>query len=125
MHTIQFAIVPQYPCQYIIIYYFLLYLIAPTTGAAAAPACYGEHLPYSFNTMHYLSSDGEMNYQSSEWLVPSNFGFATLHDIKFYVNASSMIRVYTEPHAVDIDIKLIDANSLVFPHPLTFHTLQN
>ena len=90
---------------------FLWLTSVATSGVSSAPACYGEHLPYSFNTMHYLGTDGQMNYQSDDWLVPSNFVFATLHDIRFYVNSTSIIRVYTEPHSTDIDIKLFNYNS--------------
>eukprot|EP00026_Physarum_polycephalum_P000008 Phypoly_transcript_00008.p1 GENE.Phypoly_transcript_00008~~Phypoly_transcript_00008.p1 ORF type:complete len:1984 (+),score=285.38 Phypoly_transcript_00008:6000-11951(+) len=90
--------------------YNLRLYLTPMTGASASPVCYGEHLPFSFNTMHYLGADGQMNYQTSEWLIPPNFAFATLHDIRFSVNTTSLIRVYTEPHSIDIDIKLYDAN---------------
>lgn len=68
--------------------------------------CFGDYLPYSLNTMRFLGYSGTMNYQSDQWLIPS-FSIFGQHTTYFNVSEAGFIRVYTEPHQIDVDIKLL------------------
>lgn len=79
--------------------------ISPST-----PVCQGEFLPFTFNSMRFLGYEGSMNYQSDGWRVPF-FSTTYTQNINFTVPVASMIRAYTEPHSVDVDIALMFANN--------------
>jgi hypothetical protein len=80
--------------------------------SANSPGCNTNNLPYSFNTMHFLGYDGTMHFQADNWRVPS-LSFATFHNINFSVPQASLVRIYTEPHTIDIDIKILSAAGAV------------
>eukprot|EP01125_Pyxidicula_operculata_P010688 TRINITY_DN351_c0_g2_i3.p1 TRINITY_DN351_c0_g2~~TRINITY_DN351_c0_g2_i3.p1 ORF type:complete len:2844 (-),score=811.49 TRINITY_DN351_c0_g2_i3:165-8696(-) len=63
-------------------------------------------LPKSLNSLRYLSSDNEITLQSNKWAVPKlNLSHAE-RTISVNLTVNSYIRVYVEPHEVDIDIHL-------------------
>eukprot|EP01087_Luapelamoeba_hula_P002906 TRINITY_DN1271_c0_g1_i3.p1 TRINITY_DN1271_c0_g1~~TRINITY_DN1271_c0_g1_i3.p1 ORF type:complete len:3009 (-),score=261.11 TRINITY_DN1271_c0_g1_i3:1901-10927(-) len=71
---------------------------------ALALPCYGEELPQSLNTVRFLLSDSDVNFQARNWKIPD--GRFPSHRINFSVRDKSLLRVYVEPHVVDIDMKL-------------------
>lgn len=76
--------------------------------------CIGEVVPSSFNSVRFLATDDNMHYQSSYFLVPHNIStLYRYHDVSLRVQNERMIRVYVEPHEVDIDISLLVAGSRV------------
>jgi hypothetical protein len=79
---------------------------------STSPGCESVRLPYTFNTMHYLGYEGAMNFQSENWIIPA-LSFATFHNINFSVPQPSLIRIYTEPHTIDIDIKILNTAGTV------------
>lgn len=81
------------------------------TQAAADPCQkFGEPLPSTFNSIRFLGLDGDFDYQSSEYRVPA-FSGHTYRQIPFSVKEASILRIYTEPHVVDIDIVLYNDQS--------------
>jgi hypothetical protein len=58
--------------------------------------------------MHFLGYEGTMSFQSQNWRIPT-LTFSAFHNVNFTVPAPALIRVYTEAHAIDIDIKLLTA----------------
>ncbi len=71
--------------------------------------CTGDHLPYTFNTMRYLQSEGDFNYQSGAWIIRSSN-----HTTSFNVTQSnSYIRVSIEPQQTSIEVSLQTATGMV------------
>ncbi|KAN0043380.1 hypothetical protein ACTA71_011032 [Dictyostelium dimigraforme] len=73
---------------------------------SAVPKCPGESIPLSWNTIRFLGTEGKMHYQSDNFVVPQ--GKYTHVEIPIQVVNDSIIRVYVNPHIVDIDIRLKD-----------------
>ncbi|KAK5576095.1 hypothetical protein RB653_007233 [Dictyostelium firmibasis] len=73
---------------------------------SALPKCPGESIPLSWNTIRFLGSEGKMHYQSDNFVVPQ--GKYTHVEIPIQVTNDSIIRIYVNPHIVDIDIRLKD-----------------
>ncbi len=71
--------------------------------------CLGDHLPYSLNTMRYLQSEGDFNYQSGSWIIR-----ASNHTTSFNATqANSYIRVNIEPQQTTIGVYLQTASGTV------------
>eukprot|EP01114_Cavostelium_apophysatum_P014626 TRINITY_DN383_c0_g1_i1.p1 TRINITY_DN383_c0_g1~~TRINITY_DN383_c0_g1_i1.p1 ORF type:complete len:3487 (+),score=923.94 TRINITY_DN383_c0_g1_i1:225-10685(+) len=72
----------------------------------------GEPLPITLNTIRFLSLDNETDYQHTNFRVPPFGGNQfVLRHITVSVPVRSSIRIYTEPHEVDIDLALRQAGS--------------
>lgn len=65
-------------------------------------------LPKDLNTPGYLGFQGFTHIHSGLFLVPTDLDFHTKETISFKVARTSLIRVYTEPSEIDIDIVLYD-----------------
>jgi len=65
--------------------------------------CTSERMPDTFTTTRFLKSTGLINYQGQFDIPEERF---TSHNIDIHVAETSLFRVYTEPHYVDIDLKL-------------------
>ncbi|EGG18641.1 hypothetical protein DFA_04136 [Cavenderia fasciculata] len=76
--------------------------------------CAGERIPQTLNSVRFLGLEGFMHYESSNFIVPpSNGTMFSFQNIPFTVQQASIMRVYTSPNAIDIDIKLVDPNNVV------------
>ncbi|KAM9960930.1 hypothetical protein ACTFIW_010090 [Dictyostelium discoideum] len=73
---------------------------------SAVPKCPGESIPLSWNTIRFLGTEGKMHYQSDNFVVPQ--GKYTHVEIPLQTVNDSIIRIYVNPHIVDIDIRLKD-----------------
>lgn len=91
-------------------FHFEFSLVNLTQAALNPCSQSGEYLPSTFNSIRFLGLDGEFDYQSSQFQVPSFNGF-TSRDITLTVTEPSIFRVYSEPHIVDIDLVLYDNRS--------------
>eukprot|EP01119_Soliformovum_irregulare_P024045 TRINITY_DN853_c0_g1_i1.p1 TRINITY_DN853_c0_g1~~TRINITY_DN853_c0_g1_i1.p1 ORF type:complete len:3439 (+),score=826.93 TRINITY_DN853_c0_g1_i1:91-10407(+) len=69
----------------------------------------GEHLPATFNSVRFLGWDNQFDYQATDFKVPpfEDYSFKS-KTIRITPKVASVIRVYTEPHVVDIDISLFE-----------------
>ncbi|EGC36415.1 hypothetical protein DICPUDRAFT_54646 [Dictyostelium purpureum] len=76
------------------------------------PMCPGEPLPLDFNSVRFLGSEGRMHYQSDRFIVP-NDGIYSFVKIPIMISKKSVLRLYVNPHIVDIDIKLLDSTDKV------------
>lgn len=66
-------------------------------------------MPTTLSSLRFLYSSDNINYQQSAFFVPE--GRFTSHRISLAVKDTSYFRAYTEPHVVDIDLKLWQKNS--------------
>lgn len=89
---------------------FTFELALTANGQADHCAMRGESIPMDLNTIRYLGVDNEFDYQSSSFRVPPFDGFGYSY-ITFTVPEDSLFRIYTEPHIVDIDLVLYDADN--------------
>lgn len=77
--------------------------------ALDADFCEGEELPTTFSSLRFLHSENNINYQQSSFFVPE--GRFPTHKIYLEVEDKSLFRMYTEPHVIDIDLKLWQKNT--------------
>eukprot|EP01113_Clastostelium_recurvatum_P017090 TRINITY_DN1_c1_g1_i3.p1 TRINITY_DN1_c1_g1~~TRINITY_DN1_c1_g1_i3.p1 ORF type:complete len:1621 (-),score=484.11 TRINITY_DN1_c1_g1_i3:48-4910(-) len=83
----------------------------PAVGDGSGPAqdlCIGDRVPNSFQGLQYLGLDGRMHVQSDSFFPAKGQLFFNKENVLLQVNTSSIMRVYVEPHVVDIDVKLIN-----------------
>jgi hypothetical protein len=92
-----------------LLFFYSFFFLMRIDTTANSPGCETNNLPYTLNTMHFLGYEGTMNFQAENWRIPS-LSFATFHNINFTVPSPSLIHIYTEPHTVDIDIKILSAS---------------
>ena len=78
-------------------------LVTYTDVATSCHLVDGEPLPNSLNSQRYLGEKGFTHYQSDSWRMPYEDRY---HDIYFHVDRDSLLRVYLQPSAVDIDVFL-------------------
>lgn len=65
----------------------------------------GEPLPTSLNSIRFLGHDGIFDFQQTQIRSPS-FNTFTQEVVKFTVAVPSVMRVYSEPHILDVDLFL-------------------
>ncbi|EFA77852.1 hypothetical protein PPL_09350 [Heterostelium album PN500] len=78
---------------------------------AMAQLCPGEHVPLSLNSIRFLGVEGRMHYESSNFVVPYTGNMFSKSEIPFQVPVPSIMRVYTSPNLVDVDIKIVDPST--------------
>lgn len=71
----------------------------------------GETLPNSLNSLRWLGKYDTFDYQAS-FSIPDFDSFYS-HSIDFQVANESIFRVFSEPHAIDIDLVLYEDQTLV------------
>eukprot|EP00002_Diphylleia_rotans_P007883 TRINITY_DN1755_c0_g1_i13.p1 TRINITY_DN1755_c0_g1~~TRINITY_DN1755_c0_g1_i13.p1 ORF type:complete len:3322 (-),score=584.61 TRINITY_DN1755_c0_g1_i13:304-9891(-) len=89
------------PCN---VFNFRVSLEATQTRALTC-STNGAEIPQTINNMRYLGLDSRFHIQSDDFLIPP-MTYYTTKTVKLNVKKASMFRVYSEPHEIDIDLKL-------------------
>eukprot|EP00698_Gefionella_okellyi_P002655 TRINITY_DN1249_c0_g1_i1.p1 TRINITY_DN1249_c0_g1~~TRINITY_DN1249_c0_g1_i1.p1 ORF type:complete len:2848 (+),score=450.11 TRINITY_DN1249_c0_g1_i1:2019-10562(+) len=77
--------------------------------SAVGVTCGNQPVPVQLNTIRYLGGNGRVHLQSDNFAIPKQF-YST-HVMAFLVHEPSLLHVYVEPHAVDIDLHLYNNGS--------------
>jgi len=70
--------------------------------------------------MRYLGGSGRTHIQASNFNIKAG-AFYSRQTTAFRVFKNSYLRVYAEPHQVDIDLHLYGNGMMLYKHELTVH----
>jgi hypothetical protein len=101
--------------------YSLTMSITPANATAPLQCLANRRVPASLNTPQNLNTSPKIHIQEEFLIPPISTFLSTRETIIFTVNTTSYFRAYTEPHHIDIDLKL-DEEGITVAQTIKFNT---